>query len=200
MGHMPESVLGALARLELALHEWEPMPEDVSTRLEALRASLQRWPNGAQLTVLAPSHGRWVRTAGGIHIDLSRRRALRRLVGALIDARIHRPGQPLKSDELISAGWPDERLVGEVSLNRLYVALTRLRQLGLMDILVSASDGWLISPAVRVERDEVIDEPTPETQSSESSESRQTDSPRRDSEIRALAFHPDDELLINTGT
>jgi hypothetical protein len=129
------------------------VPEDVIVNLEMLRASMTRWLAGSSGGLCAPEHGRWVITPSGAHVELGRRPTLRRLIGALVEARVDRPGVPLAGSELIAAGWPDEPAAYEASANRLRVALCRLRQLGLETVIVTTSAGWLIHPDVPVTRE-----------------------------------------------
>ncbi|MDF2695598.1 MAG: Signal transduction response regulator, partial [Labilithrix sp.] len=133
---VPSPVLGALVRLEQALTECAPAPSPVLEQLLLLRATVEEWSLGAAARLVAPRHGRWVRTPTGAFVDLGRRRALRRLVARLVEASVEEPGRALPVSELLQAGWPDERLDGHSGLNRLYVALTRLRSLGLGEILL----------------------------------------------------------------
>jgi hypothetical protein len=89
--------------------------------------------------------GSWLRVDGQ-RIDLARRRAAPRLVSALVRARIERPGEALAPADLIAEGWPDEQILPEAAGNRLRVALSALRDLGLRDFLVKEADGYLLTP------------------------------------------------------
>lgn len=51
-------------------------------------------------------------------------------------------------DEILAAGWPGERPVGESGPNRVYVALATLRRLGLREFLLTHEGGYLLDPAV----------------------------------------------------
>ncbi len=121
-------------------------PEEVVTGLEMLKSSVGRWLAGASGAVSAPAHGRWLVTPGGKHIDLARRPTLRKLVAALVDCRITRPGEAIPASELIAAGWPDDPADHEAAMNRLRVALCRLRQLGLENAIVTTGAGWMLDP------------------------------------------------------
>jgi hypothetical protein len=55
-------------------------------------------------------------------------------------------------DALLQAGWPGERVVPSAGANRVYVALTTLRKLGLRHFLLSRDDGYLLDPALPVRR------------------------------------------------
>ena len=89
-----------------------------------------------------------MRTPTGLHIDLSRRAAPRRLVQRLATERLESPGQPLPLTVLFEAGWPDQSIHPSSAVNRVHVALTTLRNIGLRAVLVSDPDGYLFDPAV----------------------------------------------------
>jgi hypothetical protein len=144
----------AFAGVTAAIRAHRAVPDDVMAGLEELRSSLARWHAGSSGELHAPSHGAWVVAPSGVHIDLGRRRPLRRLTAALVEARVARPGRSLSAAELIAAGWPEEPNDGEASANRLRVGLCRLRQLGLDGLIVTTSTGWLLNPNVPIVRDE----------------------------------------------
>jgi predicted ATPase len=88
---------------------------------------------------------------GGEPVDLARHGTLRRVLDALVRARRDAPGQPLDAATLFAASWPGERIGMRAARNRLYVALSKLRKLGLSGVLSSRDDGYLIAPTLRVD-------------------------------------------------
>ena len=52
--------------------------------------------------------------------------------------------------ELLAAGWPGENPSHEAGLNRVYVALSSLRKMGLRELLHSGDDGYQLEPRVVV--------------------------------------------------
>jgi len=134
-------------------------PEEVITGLEMLRGSIGRWLAGASGAVSAPAHGRWLVTPSGRHVDLARRPTLRRLMMALVEGRIERPGEAIAPSELIAAGWTDEPADHEAAMNRLRVAICRLRQLGLESAIVTTNSGWMIDPKTPVVRERLAPPP-----------------------------------------
>ncbi|MFO0746539.1 MAG: helix-turn-helix domain-containing protein [Myxococcota bacterium] len=76
---------------------------------------------------------------------------LRRLLRALVTARLDHPGRPLSADALVDAGWPDERMDPTSRKNRLHVALNGLRKSGLGDELEFEGGGYRLRPSLRVE-------------------------------------------------
>lgn len=158
----------AFVQVAEAIRAQGPVPEDVIMNLEMLRGSVGRWLSGATGTLCAPTHGRWIVSPNGGRLDLARRPTLRRLVMALVEARISRPGESVPGAELVAAGWPGETVNPETAANRLRVAICRLRQLGLETTIVTTSSGWMLDPAVPVVRHET--ESTPAVESSEDTE------------------------------
>lgn len=85
-------------------------------------------------------------------IDLRRRAPLRRIFLALVERRLSAPGEGLTQDELVAAGWPGEYISHGAAGNRLHVALSTLRKLGLRAYLHSGDHGYFLAPGVTVER------------------------------------------------
>ena len=88
------------------------------------------------------SNGSWIELPGGARVDCTGRRAP--ILALLARERIASPGRIVPAGELIAAGWPGQRSVGESSKNRLRVALTGLRKLGLGDVIVSSRGGYAL--------------------------------------------------------
>ncbi|MFO0748218.1 MAG: hypothetical protein U1F43_21540 [Myxococcota bacterium] len=76
-------------------------------------------------------------------------RALRRLLLALVE-RHTASAEPLTTAELLEAGWPGERPIYEAGLNRVYVSMNRLRQLGLRHVVERADEGYRLKPGTSV--------------------------------------------------
>jgi hypothetical protein len=92
----------------------------------------------------------WIETPqGGLH-RLGSRSSLRRVLLALVKARMEAPGEPLSVAALLQAGWPGERPVPEAGANRVYVLLSELRRMGLRDVLQRHDDGYRLDPALPV--------------------------------------------------
>ena len=75
-------------------------------------------------------------------VDLTRRAALRHIVTALVEAR----GKPLGADDLLAIGWPGEKVVGDAGGNRVRVAISTLRRLGLASVLLTSDAGYFLDP------------------------------------------------------
>ncbi len=85
----------------------------------------------------------------GVRVDLSRRRSVRLLFEALVQARIEERGS-LTLDEVVTAAWPGERMDPTSASRRVYVAIHTLRKLGLGDVLVTTDEGWAIHSDVPI--------------------------------------------------
>jgi len=96
--------------------------------------------------LLVDAQGAWFRPPGGTRIPLGQRRqALRGLLIELARARIAAPGEPVPSERLIGAGWPEEKIAPAAAQNRLRVALHTLRKMGLSGVLERTERGYYFS-------------------------------------------------------
>ncbi|MBL8679016.1 MAG: FHA domain-containing protein [Myxococcales bacterium] len=93
--------------------------------------------------------GKWFTLATGERVSLHRHKVLSRVLSALVEARATRPGRVIRGDELLAIAWAGERFVDGSGENRLHVALTSLRQLGLRPILERVEDGYRLDPSIR---------------------------------------------------
>lgn len=125
----------------------QPLEEAIARRATASAPELTKtgWILG--------EHARTLRTPEGTSIDLVRHGSLRRVLEALVSARVDRPGVALTASEVLEAGWPGERVLHEAGLLRVYSAIRRLRRMGLETALVTRDDGYLLDPSVPVARE-----------------------------------------------
>ena len=84
----------------------------------------------------------------GSRVDLGRRVAPRRVLLTLAEARHDRAGEVLSFDDLIGAGWPNERMSADAARKRLRTVIWTLRKLGLEPLLLTRDDGYLLDPLV----------------------------------------------------
>jgi tetratricopeptide (TPR) repeat protein len=94
---------------------------------------------------------RSVELAPGPRLELERRPSVKRVLAALIEARQTRAGQGVSIGELFEAGWPGDAIRPESRAARVYVAINTLRKLGFAPVLLRQDDGYLLTPALRVE-------------------------------------------------
>ncbi len=95
---------------------------------------------------------RFLTAPGGERRDLSRHGPLRRVLDALVTARLEAPNRALSADAVLAAGWPDEKMRHDAGMLRVYSIVRRLRALGLEEALVTRDDGYLLDPKTRFVR------------------------------------------------
>ena len=133
----------AFAAAEAALVVPEGMrSDDLRFALRVLEAALGR----RALRVAAD--GGWFAPPGEEATTLGRREAPRRMLVALAEARLE--GTVLDADALLAAGWPGERMAAQSASNRVHVALSALRKLGLKPFIVREDEGWTLAGTVPV--------------------------------------------------
>ena len=120
-----------------------------------LRALDQRAPQptplgGADRLIVLGPDARWFRHAEGACQWLDGHSACQRILRSLCEARLTSAGRRLTPDELLQSGWPGERVDRSAGLNRVYVAIARLRKLGLREVLRRDHEGYHIDTAVTV--------------------------------------------------
>jgi tetratricopeptide (TPR) repeat protein len=84
-------------------------------------------------------------------VSLERRRSLWLLFERLVRAH-DGDGRAVAVQELVEAGWPEERVRPEAGARRVYTAMSTLRHAGLKGLIVNRDDGYLLRSDVRVER------------------------------------------------
>ncbi len=84
----------------------------------------------------------------GEPVSLVRRKAVRGVLKALVEARVARPGVPVTIDALVTAGWPGEKVLPAAGAERVFAAIATLRRLGLRGVIAQKADGYLL-PADR---------------------------------------------------
>jgi tetratricopeptide (TPR) repeat protein len=94
--------------------------------------------------------GSYVLPAGLGRIEIGRLVANSRVLAALVEGYLATPGQPCDVPALAAAGWPGERIVASAAANRVRVALSALRKLGLGDLIARGEGGWFLDPGVPI--------------------------------------------------
>lgn len=139
----------------LAQRRWDELAlcvqhaDDVSwpRKLAALASVEVTAPRGHTLRL--SRDGRTLELSGR-PVDFSRRGPLRRVLLALVEARLSEPGRALSAVEVQSAGWPGEKMYPESGAARVYMAVRRLRELGLEAALLTRDEGYALDPALDV--------------------------------------------------
>jgi predicted ATPase len=103
-----------------------------------------------RVELLVEAECRWFRLHDHDQVSLERRGPARRILQRLVQARTQTPGRPVEMEELIRAGWPEEKMRALAGINRVHVALTSLRNVGLRRVLISRERGHLLDPNLQL--------------------------------------------------
>ncbi|MFO0617397.1 MAG: ATP-binding protein [Polyangiaceae bacterium] len=122
---------------------------DLAAKLIARASSIGDAKRGARLVVA--NDGSWFSAGTGARVSLRGSTTSRSLLLGLCNAHVQHARRALSLDELCAVVWPDDRSRRDALANRLYVALTRLRDKGLRDVLVRSERGWSLHPETEVE-------------------------------------------------
>jgi len=155
-------ILNAMVdELDATTHATAPAPEDGidDDASHLVRVAQRLWGRtragmvGSANLRIGPD-GRWFALGEAPEVDLKRRMLLRRLLCRLAQHWQEARGKPLPVPTLIDSCWPGENVGTASASNRLYVAMSKLRRLGLADVLVTDPDGYLIDPRYSVSLEE----------------------------------------------
>jgi hypothetical protein len=97
-------------------------------------------------TLFVARDGQYFTLSGGARVDLSTKGPLRRVFRAIVTAHRTCPGSALSIDGVFDAGWFGERATPEALAGRVYSAISKLRRMGLGDVLVRSDAGYLLDP------------------------------------------------------
>ena len=95
--------------------------------------------------------GRWFEVGEQERVDLSRKRTLRPLLRALVDASRLHPGEAMSVDAVFSSVWGGELCLPDARKNRVYVAVAALRKMGLSEVILTRGDGYLLLPELEID-------------------------------------------------
>ncbi|MBT3223030.1 MAG: tetratricopeptide repeat protein, partial [Proteobacteria bacterium] len=91
-----------------------------------------------QLTV--GPEARWFKVGAAPRVDMSRRGPMRRLLAMMAQ----NPGVTHDVDAMFQAGWPGQNIQYDAATQRVYVAISRLRSMGLKDFLKTRDEGYYL--------------------------------------------------------
>lgn len=94
--------------------------------------------------------GEYFSVSGAKRVDLSTRGPLRRIFRAIVAAHRENPRRALGVVEIFDAGWFGERATPDAAAGRVYSAISKLRRLGLGEVLVRTEAGYRLDPRVCV--------------------------------------------------
>jgi DNA-binding SARP family transcriptional activator len=98
--------------------------------------------------VVIHREGRWMKLPDGKFVDMKAHRALSNIVLALAAERIAVPNAAVPAERLVQSGWPGESILPKAARNRLSVALSTLRKLGLADAIIKTEKGYMLNPSI----------------------------------------------------
>lgn len=160
----PFAVIDQPLMLRLLRHDWPGNVRELEAIIERaaihgegrtqlgmfpeLRELLRETPAVARIEASHRVHreGLWFCGPDGEVHNLRTRKTLARVLAVLVESHEQNRGTPLSIDALLARAWPDERIHKRAGANRVYVALTTLRKLGLRDLLVRTDDGYMLDP------------------------------------------------------
>jgi predicted ATPase len=119
----------------------------LAERLGDVRLWAELAPSDARVRLRVASDASVVEVDGE-PVALGTRKSLRGVVRALVDAH---GGAALPWDALLAAGWPGERVSGEAGMQRVRVAVSTLRKLGLAAAIETVEGGYRLDPRATVE-------------------------------------------------
>jgi predicted ATPase len=125
--------------------------DEVRFAVRLLRVALARSdssPIRDDGTLAISEEGAWARLPHGPRIAFADRPLLARLVRHLAHRRVL--GEVATPTDLLAAGWPGERINAAAAANRLRVAITKIRQLGLGGLLVNRDGGYTLDAPVTI--------------------------------------------------
>lgn len=104
----------------------------------------------AKTTLHVSENHAWWRIDQQSPISISHRPVLVQVIAPVLAARAAGSRRFLSAQELIDAGWPGEHMKPSAAKNRLWVAISSLRKLGLGDLLESSAKGYRLRNDVEV--------------------------------------------------
>ena len=126
----------------------EALSDDVRLASRLHNAYLGAWQQSDRAWII-PRDGTRFRPPGGSFVSLLNRRPLAGILAGLLLQRFT-DARSLPRAALVEAGWPGERMRPASARNRLNVALSTLRKLGLAVLLDSTPDGHRLDPGAAI--------------------------------------------------
>ena len=113
--------------------------------LESPASATPRW------TLRVARSGAWFSAGDQKRVSCTRRPTMRRLLVAMVEAHQTRPGATLSRAQLLKAGWPGERMMERAAHRRLEVMISRMRELGLRDLLETVDGHYALAASCRID-------------------------------------------------
>lgn len=84
--------------------------------------------------------------SGQARVDMSTKGPLRRILNALVENHRVSPRRGMSVEEVFRAGWGDEIATTDAKAGRVYSAFSRLRRLGLAEVIQRTEAGYSLDP------------------------------------------------------
>jgi ATP/maltotriose-dependent transcriptional regulator MalT len=110
----------------------------------------------AREALVVATDGSWFSLRGGARISLTRHRSAQRLLAALAQQRVEKPGVGLSHAALVARGWPGQRILPSAAALRLRATIKQLRSLGLAEVLETLPGAYALRASVSIR----LSEPT----------------------------------------
>ena len=115
--------------------------------LEMLLLSAARVPTRS---LFVARDGAYFSVSGGARVDLHTKGPLRRIFRAIVKAHRDQPHRSLTVNEVFDAGWSGEKASPDALAGRVYTAISKLRRMGLSEVLLRVEAGYQLAPRVCV--------------------------------------------------
>ena len=149
--HAATIALSAREHAWFATHAFEGNLRELATLVERLvrtpqehRSSVFGWSarEGNESAITIARTGLFF-SVGDARVELTQSPRLVAVLGALIEA--HRSGKgTIDAEAIARKGWPGERIIPSAARNRVYVAVSSLRKMGLRSVIAHANDGYAL--------------------------------------------------------
>jgi tetratricopeptide (TPR) repeat protein len=126
---------------DLNASEEERSAARIMRTLEGKRSRADAADNGKR-RIKIQRLGEYLVDVRGKKVSLETFPVLRSILSLLVERYLKAPDQTIRAQEMIAAAWPSERILPAAAKNRLYVAIRRLRLLGLEHVLEAAAGGY----------------------------------------------------------
>ncbi|MFO0554045.1 MAG: tetratricopeptide repeat protein [Polyangiaceae bacterium] len=162
-----------------AQRPWIEVCDDVRTLVRLLEAALARAESGGPVelepapeALVIDSERRSIRAPGTTEWRyLGDHEAAWRILSFLVGDTSARP-EPASVEALAQVGWPGQRILPDAAKNRVYVMLAWLRKQGLDRVVLRRDGGYLVDPAITIQRVSVGAPMSPEPKSKRSRSKR----------------------------
>lgn len=107
-------------------------------------------PAASSNSLLVRRDGRAFRRPPGEWIPLPKGSPVCNVLVCLAESGARMPGRRVPLEVLIERGWPGERILQRAARSRAYMAISKLRNDGLRELLLRDEDGYFLDPSVEV--------------------------------------------------